>query len=335
MNLRSYADISGALRNKTLCHPDDFDLIVGIPRSGLFISLMIAMAWKKPVTDVQGALDFRLIENGTTTEDCAQYTVNFESENLKILLVDDSCHSGASIKRARQALEEVFESSLISTFCSYVSPQSKDLVDFYFEILPPHHIFEWNIGRNMVLEQACVDIDGVLCPDPPYSEETNEAEYVEYIKTAPLLLKPHRRIKYLVTNRLECRREETETWLALRGIQYDELIMHPAHSIQERALRDSFWHKSEFYSKCDAHLFIESEMVQATAIWKSTGKPVLSFENFSFPEDKKQIYKRGVKPLLLRYIKKLAPLVSSLGRGSGPLASIRRVVVKLLKKHVM
>lgn len=335
MNLRGYSDLAEHLRNKPPCQLEDIDLIVGIPRSGLMVSLMVGMAWKKPITDVAGALDGRVIQSGTTTQADPEGSIDFGSAKLRVLLIDDSCHTGSSMRQAQSALEQAYREWSIETLCAYVSPRSKSLVDYYFEVLPPHHVFEWNIGRNIVLEEACVDIDGVLCPDPRWSEESDEDKYLAYIKNAPVLLRTYRPIKYLVTNRLESRRSETEAWLASKQIRYGELIMHPAKSIAERALRDSAWHKSKFYSKCDAHLFIESEVAQAEAIWARTKKPVLCFETFAFPAGKKQVYKTGLKPFIFRNIKKLAPIMESIGRDGGVMGFLRHAVVKRIKRNVI
>ena len=335
MNLRSYGDVANVLRNRIGVMPNNFDLIVGIPRSGLFVALMLGMAWRIPVTDIKGALAGRVIDSGsTTTSGDVEPSVDFGSPHLRILLVDDSCHSGTSMKLALDQLQEYFGGINISTFCCYVSPPSQYKVDYYGEVLNPHHVFEWNISRNIILEEACVDIDGVLCPDPPYSELNDESLYLEYIKTAPMLMKPERQIKYLVTNRLECRRHETEHWLATNNIRYQNLIMHPARTVKERSARDSSWHKSDFYMKSDANIFIESEIAQAHDIWVKTGKPVLSFENFQFPDGHQELYKRGLNSMVLRNIKKLSPFLSSVGRNGGFAGFCRNGIVTLLKRHV-
>ena len=92
-------------------------------------------------------------------------------------------------------------------------------------------------------------------------------------------MKPDRKIKYLVTNRLESTRKETEDWLKQNQIQYHELIMHPAKTAFERSQRDSHWHKASFFKKSDTKFFIESDSQQAYEIYLKSGKPVMCYEN--------------------------------------------------------
>lgn len=335
MNVRSYSDLAHLLRNNTQSLSDKFDLIVGVPRSGLLVALMLGMAWNVPVTDVKGALKSRLISKGrTTTRHLDELNIDFDLKNLKILIVDDSCHTGKSITEAFEEINNKFNLAITKSLCCYVSPQSRHKVDYYFEILNPHHVFEWNISRNIILEDACVDIDGVLCPDPPYCESKEKNLYLEYIKTAPVLMKPDRKIKYLVTNRLESTRKETEDWLKQNQIQYHELIMHPAKTAFERSQRDSHWHKASFFKKSDTKFFIESDSQQAYEIYLKSGKPVMCYENFAFPSGQKELYAKGMSSFLLRSIKKLAPYLDSFGRNGGLFGYLRKKLVKLLKKHV-
>ena len=335
VNLRSYGDLSSTIRNVSLVDPNDFDLIVGIPRSGLLVGLMLGMAWRKPVTDLDGLSERRVLKNGSTTENLPQLSVDFDVESLRILLVDDSCHTGSSLMNAKSKVLKSLPDCVLKSLCVYVSPRSKLAPDYFYEVLKPHHVFEWNFGRNMVLEQACLDIDGVLCPDPPVCETRDPDAYGQYLGNAPILLKTHREIKFLVTNRLECWRDQTEKWLARNDIQYQHLIMHPASTVEERALRDPAWHKSRVYSNCDALLFVESEPGQAEEIFIRTGKPVLCFESFSFPNGEKEMHKKTTVSVILRLLKKLAPFFDSVGRNGGVSALLRRKVVQKIKKHVL
>ena len=126
MNVRSYSDLAHLLRNNTQSLSDKFDLIVGVPRSGLLVALMLGMAWNVPVTDVKGALKSRLISKGrTTTRHLDKHNIDFDLKNLKILIVDDSCHTGKSIAEALEEINKKFNLAITKSLCCYVSPQSR------------------------------------------------------------------------------------------------------------------------------------------------------------------------------------------------------------------
>ena len=49
----------------------------------------------------------------------------------------------------------------------------------------------------------------------------------------------------------------------------------------------------------------------------------------------KKLYRPGVESFLFRSVKKLAPLLDSIGRDSGPMSFVRRAIVKKIKKNVL
>jgi len=63
-----------------------------------------------------------------------------------------------------------------------------------------------------------IDIDGVLC-------ELDNKPFAEKIKQDDIMVSDNE-FKILYTARLECDRQETETWLKNNNIQYDALIMN-------------------------------------------------------------------------------------------------------------
>lgn len=59
------------------------------------------------------------------------------------------------------------------------------MTDIYFEIIDDDRMFEWNYLHNKQLENACFDIDGVLCVDPTVDICQNEKSYLNFITNAP------------------------------------------------------------------------------------------------------------------------------------------------------
>lgn len=133
--------------------------------------------------------------------------------------------------------------------------------------------------HHIVLEESCIDIDGVLCLDPTDEQNNDSDAYRRFLSEALPLHRSSRRIGWLVTSRLEKYRDLTETWLKAQGIEYGRLIMLdlPSKAERQRLGTDGSF-KGEFYRNSSASLFIESEHRQALTIARLSGKPVLCLE---------------------------------------------------------
>ena len=172
-------------------------------------------------------------------------------------------------------------------FCVvYASPQKKEEVDYYFEIIPFPRYFQWNIFNHIDLEKSCFDIDGVLCPDPTPEQNDDGKEYLNFISNTPPLYVPGRTIGCIVTSRLEKYRKETVQWLAKNNIKYQELKMLdlPNKEARQKANNHAQF-KASIYESKQYNLFIESNLNQAITINQLSKKPVFCTENF------KMIYK--------------------------------------------
>lgn len=66
MNYRSVAELTNLIRNNISIIPNDIDLIVGIPRSGMFVANYIALLMNKPMTDFDGLIEGRIMSSGRT-----------------------------------------------------------------------------------------------------------------------------------------------------------------------------------------------------------------------------------------------------------------------------
>lgn len=281
MNFRTVSDMTNLIMNKLYIIPSDVDLVVGIPRSGLLAANYIALLMNKPMTDVDGLINNRVLSSGRTKNTSAN--ISSVDECRKILVIDDSISSGVSMDECRAKLRKIdIDAELI--FCAiYALPSSKSYVDIYFEVLPAPRLFEWNVfHQSSMLERMCFDIDGVLCKDPEQSENDDGIKYSEFIKNVPTKIVPTGKIGYLVTSRLKKYKNETETWMKKNGIQYTELVMLDATAEERRINNMHASFKAEFYKKSDAILFIESEKKQAIEINNISHKPVFCIEDGMF-----------------------------------------------------
>ncbi len=161
----------------------------------------------------------------------------------------------------------------------YVTPLGTKEVDFWYEIVNPPRVFEWNIMHHNILLNSCVDLDGVLCRDPRPEEDDDGPRYKEFIKNAEPLVIPTKTIGWIVTCRLEKYRKLTEEWLKKHGIKYKHLVMLDLPDKETRQkLRIHARYKAQVYKSTGAELFIESSKDQSIEIARLSRKPVFCFE---------------------------------------------------------
>lgn len=276
MHYRSLFDLNATIAANAHRLPRDIDLVVGIPRSGLLAANLLSLLTNLPLADLDGYLEERLTSAGKTKP---QDKLRPFADIRKVLILDDSINTGGAMVEARQRIAAAGFGHQYVFASVYGARPTYDCCDLIFAVLPQPRIFQWNLMHHNFLEKACVDIDGVLCKDPTHEENDDGERYLEFLLMAPPLHLPTKKIKSLVTSRLEKYREPTETWLRRQGILYDELIMLDLPSKEERqraGAHGSF--KADYYRGSDAVLFIESELPQARQIARLSRKPVLCLE---------------------------------------------------------
>ena len=275
MNYRNITDLNNIILKKLSIIPRDFDLIVGVPRSGMLPANLLSLYLNRPYTDIHSFLNGHIYKAGARSQ-------FFDiSEFKKILVVDDSIASGSAMVEVRESLKHL-ESKFDIKYCAvYIIAGKEKMVDYYFEIVPLPRYFQWNILNHTTLEKACFDIDGVLCADPLPEQNDDGPKYIDFILNAPPLFIPGSKIGTIVTSRLEKYRTETETWLKANNIKYNDLVMLdlPDMAARQRANNHGD-HKAKAYMSKPYVLFVESEYHQAVEINRLSKKPVLCTENF-------------------------------------------------------
>lgn len=255
--------------------PKDIDLVVGIPRSGMLAATMLALHLHTPLADLDGLLAGRVLSGGRRVRSMPQEVIG---SARRILVLDDSINKGGSMREAQHkvAAEAPELADRVAWGAVYVAPGgAKGLVDHWCESIPQPRAFEWNILHHADLADACMDIDGVLCPDPEEGQNDDGPRYEEFLRQTPTRLVPGAKVGWLVTARLERYREQTQEWLRANGIRYGELVMHPAATAEQRRREQSHaTFKAEVYRRTKAWLFIESSVEQSVAIADAVKRPV-------------------------------------------------------------
>ena len=275
MDYRNISNLNEIILKRISILPRDFDLIVGIPRSGMLPANLIALYLSKPFTDIHSFVNGHIYKAGER----GQY-IDLTSFK-KILIVDDSIASGSAIQKSKELIKNVSPDFEISLCAIYVVPGKEKMVDYFFEVVPLPRYFQWNILHHSTLEKACFDIDGVLCVDPTDDQNDDGPIYIEFILNAPPLYIPSSKIGTLVTSRLEKYRKETEIWLEKNNVKYSKLVMLDLPNKEARQKANNHAkHKANTYKDISYNLFFESSLNQAIEINEITGKPVFCTENF-------------------------------------------------------
>ncbi len=268
MEFKSICDLSRDIFDKILPNlPRDIGIVYGIPRSGMIPASIIATALGAELGILGGIPSFGERKRN----------INF-SERKKILLVDDSIHTGKAMVSASKILGG--DRSLYYTCAIYAHSKSKHLIDFYAEILDDGRIFQWNFTGIGATKYFCWDLDGVICTNPIVFDDDGEEYRNEILHGVKPLYLPHVKIRAIVTNRIERWRNETESWLGRHGVQYEDLIMQPFSTAKERRIKSTPEEFKAFhYVSLNGSLFIESHDVLAKKINNITNRPVLSVES--------------------------------------------------------
>lgn len=285
MYYRNVSDLNKIILKRLSILPRDFDLIVGIPRSGMLPANLLALYLNKPYTDISSFINGHIYKAGAR----GQF---FDIRDFKkILVVDDSIASGSAILKCRESLKHLESEFMISYAAIYVIPGKEKMVDYFFEIVPLPRYFQWNILNHTSLEKACFDIDGVLCADPSEEQNDDGPKYRDFILNAPPLFIPGAKIGTIVTSRLEKYRSETEHWLKANNVKYNKLVMLDLPDMEARQKANSHGtHKANTYKSGTYVLFVESDLRQAIEINRITKKPVLCTENFEMIYDSQSVF---------------------------------------------
>lgn len=310
MNYRTISDMNQIILKRLYTIPRDFDLIVGVPRSGMFPANLLALYLSLPYTDLDSFINGHIYKAGERGD-------FFDIKDFRrVLVVDDSIASGAALEKCKEKLAP-FASDFEFKYCIiYATPDKKSSVDYYFELVPTPRYFQWNIMNHTVLQKSCLDIDGVLCVDPKPEDNDDGEKYVEFLLNAAPLYLPKCPIGTLVTSRLAKYRPQTEQWLAKHNVKYDKLVMLDLPTMEARQKANNHAaHKAAEYGSSGYALFIESSISQALEINKITGKPVLCTENFEMIFNSKSLLYNIKSGQSLPLIRKLLLRLRNLIRG--------------------
>lgn len=261
ITVKTVADLNRAIvSNIWRLDADNFDVVVGVPRSGMLPAGIIATHLQLPFADMHS------FARGV----CWSRSGHVARPGSRILLVDDTSNRGEAMARAVKSLRG--KASKITRLAVY-GPYRDDtsIIDIFFEECPGPRAFQWNMAKHARLPRWGFDFDGVLCRDPDKFEDDRGEEYDRFLEHAEPLFRPRRPIGHIITCRQERYREQTEAWLRKHGVQYLSLTMSPRH---RNPSNKGLWKAAMIQKFGRIEMFIESELKQARVIAETAKIPV-------------------------------------------------------------
>ncbi len=262
MNYRSFCDLSIAISSLTTKLPLDWDLFVGIPRSGLLVANLLALHYNTYLADVEGLLRGKMFNCGKRK---ACITGRYPKRGLKVLVIDDSIRTGSEIAKTREALKSLEAKHCISYAAIYVCPGMEKLVDYYHESLPPPRVFEWNLMHNLYVLKYCMSIEGVIL---------GVGDQIAHdCSSLRAMIRPSFTIGCLVLGP-EYDEKLMEAWLISQGIDFNRIVRFEGSAESWRNDKKRAAFKADVCREMSAVLYIEHGLSESKLIAKQSLVPV-------------------------------------------------------------
>jgi hypoxanthine phosphoribosyltransferase len=253
--------------------PTDFDVIIGIPRSGMIVASMIACRLGRPLTTPD------LYCEGKWWASQLIKPTSFR----RALLVDDSVNAGMAIARARATLAQGPSNVKVTTAAVVAHRrEARELVDLHYRLLLHPTIFEWNLLHMKAMNVLSVSLEGVLCDRLPQGVSLASEGFAHWAAETRCLQVPSYEIDFVISMRGEQLRDVTQRWLARHGVRYRELLLVDA------ANKDASDRKVALLRERHPDMHFEDTRAESEKIWQATGIPTICFDemdliNYSGP----------------------------------------------------
>jgi len=300
MEYRTFCMLNDRIVDWSYTLPRNFDLIAGIPRSGLLAANLLALHLNLPVTDLEGLLDGRVIRAGQRYEGDASGEIL--RSGARVLVVDDSVYSGNSLESARKQVADARLPHRVDFGAVFVTPEAVEAgkVKLFAEAVPGPRVFEWNVMHTSMMAHFCLDLDSVLCREPAMAPGRRQPPEALFGGASHFL--PRYRVGWLVTSRPERERASVEQALREQRVEYGELVMMEDESdTSDPGVLCRF--RAEVYVRTGAQLFVSGSVSRSPEIARLANRPVFcaATREMLYPGDTpRPRYPRPVPPSRVR-----------------------------------
>lgn len=289
---KSYGDMCRDVAKNFEKFNGDWDLVVGIPRSGMIPAYIIALALNVNCTDIASWVNNRPLKRGGTRK--VRKDIGFPWEAKKVLVVDDSIMSGESMKNALVEIPS-WLSLRAHTLAVYSNKPIRNDVDIILEFVPCPRVFEWNVFHHSVISRSCISLESMA-----YEDRASEGGIINRFRYTT-----SGQINTIVSCRRESSRNEVEALLNDVGISYRSLVM--ASEDDDLITVESLVRlKVDAFKSSSADMFIEGDSGQSRYICREVAKPVFCLNDNLMYNPGSSLGARRMKDLLKQLLWKFS-----------------------------
>lgn len=237
--------------------PLRYDLLIGVPRSGLMVASFMSTELNIPLSVPE------ILPSYWSTKSDPRPINN-------ILIVEDGATLGTHLIPVKEKTVRTFPTALVHIGALYSVDGGISLDTWGTKVHSWKSVLEWDLSDSRPYQNIAVDMDGVLCQECPPC--LTEDEYINWMETATPHLIPPYQIEAVITSRREKYRAITEGWLRRNGVRYVHLLMDPSIKDSDR---DFIGWKIRCINYRKPQVFIESDERIAQVIHWKTGVPVI------------------------------------------------------------
>lgn len=236
----------------------DYDVVVGIPRSGMIPAAMASLSLGVPL--------WTMGKHGPSPLGAGLRMQDVKADQRKVkrmLILDDSSASGAQMALAKKAMALPHLKDYDVTYAAViVTPSGRRNVDLHHTVIELPHWFEWNFFGNTKLLRGfkvCAELEVLADEEGNLMNTVPRFSHIPTIMTA-LPATPHNET---ITRR----------WLTEQDITHDNLLLRPS-DIALNSEEHIAW-KVKQASRLGTGLFVAARANQAVRLTEHKFKTVL------------------------------------------------------------
>ncbi|MDX9746899.1 MAG: phosphoribosyltransferase [Paludibacter sp.] len=163
-NYRNVNDLNNLILRKLSLFSRDFDLIVGLPESGLIPANLLALYLNRPFTDLHSFLNGHIYKAGER----GSFFANVQYK--RVLVIDDVMRHGVTMAKARERLSDMNDRFEFSYCVVYMLDGNQEKVDLFLETIEEPAFMQWHLIRDGIREKTVFNKQSspVYCDDPNY-----------------------------------------------------------------------------------------------------------------------------------------------------------------------
>lgn len=255
MEYRSVQDLERSIKRGLSHLVGNFDLVVGVPRSGFLAGLIASRVLNLPLTDVD------CLERGRILYPEPEQLPESD-HNLRVLVMEDSVQTGGSLALLDSRLKKLKDRFSFTVCAVYGRSEEHAYADMILETVQSPRLFQWNQLHHGMLEYATVDLDEVIL-GPGWDGG------------APVG-RPTKKFGFAITNHPESRLADIRRLMNLSGVEIGRIV--PLKSELRLSSSDLARRKAEAYLRLGSFLYVAGCTETAEAVAAYTGKPALCLE---------------------------------------------------------